>query len=134
MTSRANRSCGIADRNQSAVTSRLSPAALRSVADRTVSPSSRSAAAAQPTSKRTPSRRRCAIHGSSQTSLVEPFSTRSTDAPGSLPRPSALHSVTWPTSPIECALASADFIAARLRIMPSPSIRWYSYDIWSART
>lgn len=46
----------------------------------------------------------------------------------SLPNNRIDHTDASPTSPIECALASLDFEAARLRMIPSARYRLYSAD------
>ncbi len=66
-------------------------------------------------------------------SPVLPFRTRSTVPPGSFPRPSELQIVASRIRPMEWVLASLDFMAARLRTIPSANQRLNGTDIRSAR-
>jgi hypothetical protein len=81
------RSAGIAQMYQSASTF-VAPEALRTRAPVMEPPETSRASTACPIRNCTPIERRCVTHGSIQTSVVGPFSTRSS-AP-SLPRPRML--------------------------------------------
>src|SRR5262245_2315859 len=73
-----------------------------------------------PTLNVTPSEVRWSTHGSNHCELVGPLSTRSKPLQSaSLPNNRIDQTDASPTSPIEWALASLDFDAARLRMIPS---------------